>query len=161
MSIAWETLIDVRERRKQLALAAMVAERRIVEQSRAQTQLAQAEQQRCIDAKSRHWQSIRDAAAQGAVNVARLCDAVAWSNALDAGISRHNTIVQQAQADTTECEQRLVARSHSLRQAVAGLMKAEQMRERRRAQQRLVSDARADSAIDDFASITWAGRQVR
>ena len=161
MSIAWKTLIDVRERRKQLALAAMLAEQRAVEQSRAQMQLAQVEWQRCIDAKSDHWEAVRDAIAQGAVNIAQLTDAAAWSGALDTRISQHNALVQQAQIATSACEERLASSNQSLRRAAAGLMKAEEMWERQRVQQRRVTEAEADGAIEELAPITWAARQVR
>ena len=161
MSIAWKTLVEVRERRRQLALAAMLVEQRAVEQSRAGMQLAQAERQRYIDAKSAHWEGIHDAMSQGTGNIAQLANAAAWSGVLDTRISQHNALVLQAQMATRACEARLASSSQFLRQAAAGLMKAEQMWERQRVQQRRATEAGADSAIEELAPITWAARQMR
>jgi hypothetical protein len=160
MSIDWKLLIDVRERRKKIALEAMLVNRRAAERSRSEAQQAQAQWQRRVDAKLDFWQATRLATAGGSFSVSQLSDAAGWSGALDAQIAQQSVTVQQAQCAFRECEQMLEASRGRLCHAAGGVEKAERMHKRDKAMLRRVDEARFDAAIEGSTSTAWAARRA-
>jgi hypothetical protein len=156
MTIEWQLLADLRERRKQSALEAMLAQRRDTERSRDEAQRAQAEWQRCVEANLGHWQATRSAMAGGAFNVAQLRHAAAWSGALDARAAAQQRVVQQAQAALQERQRLLDERRDALRAAAAGVEKALHMQRRERARLASAGEARIDAVVDALAATRWA-----
>jgi len=160
MSIEWDRLVDVHERRKKLALEAMLAERRAAEHSRAQAQREHAEWQQLVAAKATHWQAARGVFTSGGFNVAQLCDAAAWSGALDAAIAQQGQVVQQAQAASDERERALDASRAALRTAAGHVEKAARMQQRDLTERQRVSDARVEAVAEEFAATRWSARRT-
>ncbi|HEY9064966.1 MAG TPA: serine kinase [Burkholderiaceae bacterium] len=160
MTIDWDRLIDVRERRKRSALEKMLAERREAERGRAQLQRQEAERAQRVAAKVAHWQATRAALAEGACDVARLAGAAAWSGALDAAIAQQDRVVQQAQAASAERERTLEASRAALRTAAGHVEKATRMRQREAKQQQRSRDARVDALAEEVAATRWAAQRA-
>ena len=160
MNIDWKLLIDVRERRKKIALEAMLADRRAAEQSRGEARQAQAQWQRRVEAKVDLWHATRGAMAGGSFSVAQLCDATAWGGALDAQIAQEGVVVQKAQSMAHEREQVLEMSRGQLRHAAGGVEKAAHMQKRGNSLQRRVDEARTDAATEAVAATAWASRRA-
>ncbi|HKX42259.1 MAG TPA: serine kinase [Burkholderiaceae bacterium] len=156
MTIEWDRLIDVRERRKRSALEKMLAERREAERSRAQLQREQAEREQRAAAKVAHWQATRAALGEGGGHVAQLVAATAWSGALDAAIAQQDRVVQQAQAASAERERALDASRAALRTAVGHVEKATRMQQRELKQQQRSRDACVDAQAEEVAAVRWS-----
>lgn len=155
MTFDWQRLIDIRERRRKIALEALVIEQRAVGQSRMQLQSAQAVLQQRVSAKSGHWSAIRHAMTAGEFNVSQLRDATAWGSALDVQIAHQDRIVQQAHAVMMERQQGLAVRRRAVHAAAASVAKAQRMLEREQLQQQRLDELRNDAVIDDLASSSW------
>lgn len=159
MTVEWQLLADLRERRKRIALEAMLAQRLDTERSREEAQRAHAEWQRCVEASQGHWHATRTEMVGGAFNVAQLRHAAAWSGALEAQAAARLGMVQQAQAMAQERERLLDASREALRTAAGGVEKAEHMQRLERTRRALADDARIDTAVDELATTRWfAGR---
>jgi hypothetical protein len=157
--IAWDRLIEVRERRQRLAFEAMLAERRAAALSRAEAERELAAWQGRVDAKGAHWQATRGALAGGGVSVAQLCAAAAWSGALDASIAQQAGKVQRSEAAAAQSERALDASRERLRAAAGRVETATQTRAREHAKRQRLGDARTEVATEEFAAARWfAGR---
>ena len=153
--IDWKRLIDVRERRRRLALETVHADRRAAEQGDGQVREARAALERCEDAKSGHWQA---ALADPALSVAQLSGAAAWSRVLDERIARERASVAEAAAHAQACARVLEASREALRRAAGGVEKADRMRERAQSLRRRLDDARVDAAAEEVAAARWRTR---
>ena len=149
----WQRLVDLRERRRTIALEAMNTEQRAAERLEDGARSAQAGVARCEDAKTQHWQSTL---AGTGLNVAQLCGAAAWSRALDGRIGAARGTFEAALAQARAGERALEASRERLRRAARGGEKADRMRERTQAEQRRAGDLRLDATIEDFAAARWA-----
>lgn len=149
----WQRLVDLRERRRAIALEAMNADQRAAEQLEGIARSAQAGLARCEDAKAGHWQSTLG---EAGLNVAQLCGAAAWSRALDAQIGAARGEFEAALAQARAGERVLEASRERLRRAAGGVEKADRMRERTQVEQRRAADRRLDSHTEDFAAASWA-----
>lgn len=149
----WQRLVDLRERRRTIALEAMHADQRAAERLEDGARSAQAGVARCEDAKVQHWQSTL---AEAGLDVAQLCGAAAWSQALDGRIGAARDAFETALAQARAGERALEASRERLRRAAGGVEQAGRMRERTQAEQRRADDLRLDSATEDFAAARWA-----
>ena len=149
----WQRLVDLRERRRTIALEAMSADRRAAERLEEGARSAQAGVARCEDAKAQHWQSTL---AGSGLDVAQLCGAAAWSRALDGRIGAARDAFEDALAQARAGERALEASRERLRRAAGGVEQAGRMRERTQAAQRRTDDLRLDSTTEDFAAARWA-----
>jgi len=157
--IDWGRLVQVRERRKSIALQTMLAQRRAAEQSRAQAQAQAAENERRIAEKVAHWQAARSALADGTVRAAGLCDAAAWSGALDARIAQQAQVAQQADAAAQEGERALDGRRAELRRAAGAVETACRVREREHERMRAVAESRLETATEDLVALRWSAQR--
>jgi len=157
--IDWSQLVRVRERRKSIALQAMLAQRRAAEQVRAAAQAEAAERERRIAEKAAHWQAARGALADGTLRAAGLCDAAAWSGALDARIVRQAEVARRADAAAQVQEQALDERSAELRRAAGAVQKADRVREREHARALAAGESRLESATEDLVALRWAAQR--
>jgi len=159
VSIEWKRLIDVRERRQQVAREAVARDRRATEEGEAQASAAQAQLQVQIASKASHWQAIGSALDGGACNVAQLHDAGAWSGALDERIAHASRDASQALAIVAERQGVLEASRRQLRSAVETSERARQMEQRVKVQHQRAQDMRIDDAAEEAASQAWAARR--
>jgi hypothetical protein len=149
----WQRLVDLRERRRTIALEAMNADQRAAERLEDGARSAQAGVARCEDAKADHWQSTL---AESALNVAQLCGAAAWSRALDGQIGAARAAFEAALEQARAGERALEASRERLRRAAGGVEKADRMRERTQVERRRADDLRLDATTEDFAAARWA-----
>ena len=149
----WQRLVDLRERRRTIALEAVNADQRAAERLEDGAWSAQAGVARCEDAKAQHWQATLG---ESGLNVAQLCGAAAWSRALDAQIGAARGAFEAALAQARAGERALEASRERLRRAAGGVEQAGRMRERTQAQQRRADDLRLDATTEDFAAARWA-----
>lgn len=148
----WQRLVDLRERRRGIALEAMHADQRASEQLEGMARSAQAGLARCEDAKAGHWQSTLG---EAGLNVAQLCGAAAWSRALDGQIGAARGAFEAALAQARAGEGALEASRERLRLAAGGVEKAGRMRERTQVERCRAADRRLDSITEDFAAAGW------
>ena len=154
--IDWQRLLDVRERRRQLALETVHADRRAAEQGDGRVAEAQAALSRSEHARVDHWQAVRTHAA---LDVAQLRGAADWHRVLDEQVARERASVAQAHEHAQACARALDASREALRLAAGGVEKADRMRERARSLARRLDDARVDAAAEDVAAARWRLRE--
>jgi len=157
--IDWARLVEVRERRKKLALQAMLADRREAERSRAAAQREADERERRVAAKLAHWQAARGALASGAFNAAQLGTATAWSGVLDAGIAQQDGTLRDAHAALAERERVLDTSRAALRRAASGVQKVVTLQQREHERAGRIAEARLDALNEDLAATRWSARR--
>ena len=154
--IDWKRLVDVRERRRKLALETVVADRRSVEQGEGRVRDAQRALAHCEDTRTGHWQAVR---AEAGLSVAQLADAASWNRVLDLQVARERAAVAEAAAQAEACARVLEASREALRRAAGGVEKADRMRERAQSLRRRLEDARVDAAAEEVAAARWRRRE--
>jgi hypothetical protein len=155
--IDWVRLEDLRERRRRVALEAMLADRRAADAQARALQAAEAARAVAERAKASHWQA---AGADPALSVAALAGAAAWSRVLDAQIARERATVAQAQAQARACTRAAEASREALRRAAGGVEKAARLAQQARSTDRRQEDARLESAAEDLATARWAAQRA-
>ena len=156
--IEWQRLLDLRERRRRLALEAMQADRRVADARAGAAHAAGAALARAHDTLAGHWQA---AAAAPGLSVASLADAAAWSRVLGERIARERLAAAEAEA-LAQAGARALARSReALRRAAGGVEKATQLSERARSLGRRLEDARLEAGAQDLASARWSARRAQ
>jgi hypothetical protein len=154
----WQRLVDLRERRRTIALEAMGADRRVAEQRAGEARQAQSHVAQCEAARTGHWQAT---VASAGLSVGQLCDAAAGGRALDARIAAARHAFDAALDEAHAAERLLEASRERLRRAAGGVEKAGRMQERTQLAQRREADARLDAATEDVAAARWAaGRRA-
>lgn len=159
MDIDWKRLGDVRERQKTVAQQRVAEERRVTEQSWQQAEQAHQQWQQRIAAKEALWQQATGRSG-GAVSVAQMRQAGAWSHALDAQIVQAGAMAQQAEGVARQQQSVLDASRLRLRQAAADLEKARQMQQRSRTEQARRSEQRLEDGAEEAAVQGWLSRRI-
>ena len=159
MSVEWNRLVDIRERRAAIALQRLHVARRAAATAAEAVADAARRHQDEVSAKASHWTSTVDDAQGGACRIEHLRSASAWSGVLDHQIARaaatcKGVIAEAARVDATLA---LARRAHG--QATRGVEKAQQLQQRETAAERLRSEARQDDAAEDHAAQAWAARR--
>jgi hypothetical protein len=157
MDIAWPTLIQVRERHQRAAQEAVAQERRETVACEARLAAADAQWRQEIEARASLWQRLREPT-DGALNVAQLSQASAWSRTLDGRIARAGDAVVAARRRLAQQEERLAASRQRLRDATGELSKAEQMQQRDLQARRRAAELRRDDRSEESATLVWRSR---
>jgi flagellar biosynthesis chaperone FliJ len=159
MSIDWKLLADVRERQKTVAMGVVARDRAAAEESRAQLRQAEAAEQQQVQNKLQHWEATRGAMLGGQVSVAEFRHAGAWSSALDAQIAEAGQVTAQTARAHSEREQVLEESRRHLRAAHGELEKAQQMRQRARAEHLYLQELRIEDTNEESTAQAWAMRR--
>lgn len=146
--IPWPKLIQVRERHKQSAIEKLAEQRRECAQREAQLRGAQAELEQRVAAKAELWERTREL---GAVSIAQLGQASAWSRALDVQVAQAAGVARAAEQQAQQERQRLLARRRELQTRLGELDRAQQMAQRARDEWRRGQELRQDDEADEAA----------
>jgi hypothetical protein len=156
--IDWRRLLDLRERRRRLALEAMLADRRAADACAGAARAAEALLGQVQAARTSHWQAV---GADAGLSVASLAGAAAWSRVLDERIARERAAVAEAEVQA-RAQARVLAQSRAaLRRAAGGVEKATRLSERARSLGRRLEDARLEATAEDVAAALWAARRAQ
>jgi hypothetical protein len=156
--IDWPRLEELRERRRRLALEAMLADRRAADAQAHVLRAAEDARALAERAKASHWQA---AAADPALSVATLAGASTWSRVLDEQIARERAATAEAEARAQACARAVAASREALRRAAGSVEKAARLAQQARALGRRREDARLESAAEDLAAARWAAHRAR
>jgi hypothetical protein len=161
MAIDWTLLVDVRDRHRQQAEEAVAHERSVVQAHEAHERDAERQWQRQLQLKQQHLDATRQAVSAGGCSVADLRDASDGARALDLDIAREARALVQAQAALMRQREVLAASLQRLREASAGLDKAQRMHQEARARCARLKLLRTEDVVEEAALRVWNQRQQR
>ena len=158
MTVEWQRLVDIRERRRAIAQQRVLAARRAADAAAAVVEAAARRLRDEVAARSTHWSSTIDGARQGHCSIEQLRGASAWSGVLDRQIERAAAGRDAAIADAARADAALTRSRREHGAAMRGVEKAQQLHEREAARRGRAADARQEDAADDFAAQAWSRR---
>jgi len=158
MSIEWQRLVDIRERRETIAQQRVLAARRAADAAAAVVEAAARRLRDEVTAKATHWSATVDGARQGHCSIEQLRSASAWSGVLDRQIERAAAGRDAAIADAVRADSALGVSRREHGVAARGVEKAQQLQEREAVRRRRAADMRQEDAADDFAAQAWSPR---
>ncbi len=160
MSVEWNLLVDIRERRQAIALQRMLAARRAADAAAVVVADAARRLQDEMAAKARHWTSTIDDAQGGACRIEHLRRASAWGGVLDHQIAEAATTCAGAIAEAARVDATLDRSRRAHGAAARSVEKAQQLQQQEAARAQRGVEARQDDAAEDFAAQTWATRRA-
>jgi hypothetical protein len=160
MSVEWNLLVDIRERRQAIALQRLLAARRAAQAAAAVVADAAHRLEDEVASKARHWTTTVDDAQGGTCRIEHLRRASSWSGVLDHQIAQAATACGDAIADAARVDATLAVSRREHGEAARSVEKAQQLQQRESTRARRALDARQDGVAEDFAAQTWAARRA-
>lgn len=156
MDLDWKLLVRVREQQRSRAQQRVAEERQATQRAQGQALAAREAWSLEVQARAGLWASMQGQVQ--ALDIGTLRHASAWSRTLDGRIGQAAAVAAQAEGAAVQQGLRLADSRQALRGAAGALHKAEQMRDRVRADHERVQQRRADDTLEEAAVQAWTRR---
>lgn len=160
MDLDWKLLVRVREQQRSRAQQRVAEERQATQRAQGQALAAREAWSLEVQARAGLWASMQgNVKGEGqSLDIGTLRHASAWSRTLDGRIGQAAAVAAQAEGAAVQQGLRLADSRQALRGAAGALHKAEQMRDRVRADHERVQQRRADDTLEEAAVQAWTRR---
>lgn len=156
MDMDWHSLIGVRDHQLRRAQQAAAEERRVTAMHEARERDAERQWQRQVQDRQAHEQGLRLQLRSQGATIGDLCRAGQGDQALVRQIEREAQALNEARMAVQQQRQLLAASLQRLRQASAGLEKAQRLQEEAQARCRRLHLLRMEDVVEEAALRVWS-----